>query len=100
MINTVKSGTTVPDSSLNQKSPNGQGRGRGSRSPAKAAAAYAQSEPDLRLVIEEDPGRGDYVYKLIDRATGAVVAELTRDEVAGMGDKPSYAAGDVVSTKA
>ncbi|HTI66447.1 MAG TPA: hypothetical protein VL460_02750 [Caulobacteraceae bacterium] len=54
----------------------------------------------MRLVIERDAEGAYYIYKLIDRATGAVVAEMRRDELANLAKAETYTAGAVVSTKA
>lgn len=59
-----------------------------------------QPDADLRLVIERDPTGTDYIYRLVDRKTGRVVAELPRHKVNDMAKAPSYAAGALVSTKA
>ena len=100
MINSVKAGTAVPDGALNQRSPRREERKPDAKPATARAAAAAAPDSDLRLVIEPDPVGGDYVYRLIDRATGAVVTELPRDQVSELATTPTYAAGDVVSTKA
>ena len=70
--------------------------------PAPQGGPPAQNDPaDLRLVIEPDPGvGGGYVYKTIDRRTGAVVLELPRAQVAELPQTEGYAAGSVVRAKA
>lgn len=100
MINSVKAGTSVPDGALNQRSPRREDRQQTPKPTTARAAAAAAPDSDLRLVIEPDPAGGDYVYRLIDRATGAVVTELPRDQVSELATTPTYAAGTVVSTKA
>jgi hypothetical protein len=55
---------------------------------------------DLRLMIERDAEGAYYIYKLVDRATGQVVAEHPRDEVANLAKAAGYTAGSVVRTKA
>jgi hypothetical protein len=56
------------------------------------------ADPGQRLVIEETDG--GLVYTVIDRASGAVVARTSREEVARMGAQPGYAAGALIRTKA
>ena len=55
---------------------------------------------DLRLVIEEDQGSGEFVYKTVNRLTGEVVLSLPRAELLRLREEAKYAAGSVVKTKA
>jgi hypothetical protein len=79
-----------------QSSPNP--RARRKAEPAKAEEAPPPVDPGQRLVIEETDG--GLVYTVIDRATGAVMARTSRDEVARMGAQPGYAAGALIRAKA
>jgi hypothetical protein len=66
--------------------------------PAAEPEATPAADPSQRLVIEEtDAG---LVYTVIDRASGAVVARTSREEVARMGAKADYAAGALIRTSA
>jgi flagellar protein FlaG len=65
--------------------------------PEEAAPHY---DPEQRLVIQEIGDTGDFVYTVIDRASGQVVAKATRDEVAHMSERADYAAGSLIKTKA
>ncbi|THD82682.1 MAG: hypothetical protein E7812_00980 [Phenylobacterium sp.] len=70
-------------------------------SPQSDAAIIQDDPADLRLVIEPDPGvGGGYVYKTIDRRTGAVVLELPREQVVQLPEANGYTAGSVVKAKA
>lgn len=98
MINTVKSGAGISDRSPDRE-PGRQDEG--SRYPRKAAKSSGTVPgPDMRLVIERDAEGAYCIYKLIDRATGAVAAVMTREELAAMAQGEGYTAGAVVSTKA
>ena len=66
--------------------------------PAEAPEPPPPADPGQRLVIEE--ADGELVYTVIDRASGAVVARTTREEVARMGSQPGYAAGALIRAKA
>lgn len=56
---------------------------------------------DMRLVIEEDANAGGtYVYKTINRLTGEVILQLPREQLLKLRERVTYAAGDVVRTKA
>ncbi len=57
-------------------------------------------EPDFRLVIEHNIERSVLVYKLINRATGEVMSEISRDDVVKLITDPSYRAGSVIDTRA
>ena len=65
---------------------------------AEPEAPPPAADPGRRLVIEEtDAG---LVYTVIDRATGAVVARTSREEVVQMGTQAGYAAGALIRTTA
>ena len=73
--------------------------------PDQAAAqaeppGLSEEEADLRLVIEEDEAGGTYVYKTVNRRTGAVVQQLPREEVLRLRNDAAYTAGGVIRTKA
>ena len=75
---------------------------RGPRQQAGAASepeALPPADPGQRLIIEEGAS-GELVYTVIDRASGAVVARTSREEVTQMGQKPGYAAGALIRAKA
>ncbi|WP_374471388.1 flagellar protein FlaG [Phenylobacterium sp.] len=64
------------------------------------APAQGQDEADLRLIIEEDPATGSYVYKTVNRRTGEIILQLPREEVLKMREEAEYVAGVVIRTKA
>lgn len=65
---------------------------------APAAEAHPVSDPGQRLIIQEIGDTGEFIYTVIDRASGAVVAKTSREEVAQMSQKPGYAAGTLIRT--
>lgn len=83
------------------------GYGVGDRQSPMSEAAAPQRAPsdsrpqpgDLRLVIEEDPETGTYVYKTIDRRSGEVIQQLPRNEVLRLREEAGYVAGMVIRTK-
>jgi hypothetical protein len=84
-----------PDGGGNSPSyPNPRRRGE----PAPQPEAPPPADPSQRLVIEETDG--GLVYTVIDRASGAVVARTSREEVARMGAQADYAAGALIRTTA
>lgn len=57
-------------------------------------------QANLRLVIEQDPDSGSFVYKTINRETGEVVLQLPRDELLRLRDHVDYHPGVVVDDQA
>lgn len=53
-----------------------------------------------RLVIEEGPRAGSFVYKTMDRLTGEVIRQFPREQVVEMQANPDYGAGAVIDTTA
>jgi hypothetical protein len=99
MIDPIKSGAGVSDRSPDRRSGR-RDEGAYPSAPAESPTPGPVPGSDLRLVIERDAEGAYYIYKLIDRATGAVVAEMRRDELANLAKAETYTAGAVVSTKA
>ncbi|MFN3932904.1 MAG: hypothetical protein ACK4JY_14295 [Brevundimonas sp.] len=60
---------------------------------AERAARY-------RLVIEEGPQSGSFIYKTLDRVTGEVVKQLPLEQVVDLMQADRYRAGSVINTKA
>ena len=97
MFNTVKLSGSLNDPRDDQRPPR--------KPPEKEGEALAPSKPtshqaDVRLLIEEDAASGVLIYKMIDRDTGEVVSEVSRDDLVKMGADPLYSAGKVINTKA
>ena len=73
-------------------------RRRPGPAPAQDADAKEAPDPGQRLIIQEVGDTGAIVYTVIDRASGAVVAQTSREEVAQMSQRPGYAAGTLIRT--
>ncbi len=70
--------------------------GRDVSAPKEAPAVADGPQPgDLRLVIEQDPDSGSYVYKTVDRRTGDVLQQFPRDEVLRFKQAEHYDPGEV-----
>ena len=63
-------------------------------------AQEAERAARYRLVIEEGPHSGSFVYKTLDRVTGEVVKQLPREQVVDLMQADRYSAGSVIDTKA
>ena len=64
------------------------------------ASEAAERAARYRLVIEEGPTAGTFIYKTLDRMTGEVVKQLPREQVVNMMHAGDYSAGSVIDTKA
>jgi flagellar protein FlaG len=64
------------------------------------AAQEAERAARYRLVIEEGPSQGSFVYKTLDRLTGEVVRQFPREEVVQLMSDETYSAGAVIDTNA
>lgn len=100
MVHSIKSGAGVSDRTPDRRQDRQGEEGHAHPRTAEPAEPGPAPGSDLRLVIERDAQGAYYIYKLIDRATGAVVAERPRDEVAKLAETEGYTAGTVVRTKA
>lgn len=67
------------------------------RSPAFREAELAAR---YRLVIEEGPSAGSYIYKTLDRLTGEVVRQVPRERVVDLMKGADYTSGSVIDTRA
>lgn len=69
---------------------------------AKRAGADPAPKPNSghRLVIQQDPITGKWIYTVTDRDTGEIIARISREDVAKLGLKADYAAGALVKAKA
>ncbi len=68
----------------------------------KRTAADPAPKPNSghRLVIQQDPATGKWIYTVTDRDTGEIIARISREDVAKLGLKADYAAGALVKAKA
>ncbi len=70
------------------------------RNPKRAKAIGKPAiDADQRLVIREGTEDGLFVYTIIDRASGQVMAQIAREDVAKLAARPDYEAGQVLDTK-
>ncbi len=70
------------------------------REPKKAKAiGKPATDAGQRLVIREGLEDGLFVYTILDRASGKVMAQIPREDAANFAARPDYEAGQVVDTK-
>ncbi len=97
MENRVAAVAATTSVSLDRSPPNAV---RANDPPPPEWAVQKTEQADLRLIIEEAPDHGAYVYKTVDRRTGEVVSQIPREEVLKLREDPDYEVGDVVSARA
>jgi len=61
----------------------------------KPAVAAGPQPGDLRLVIEQDPVSGSYVYKTVERRTGDVRQQFPREDGLSLQQAEHYDPGEV-----
>ena len=99
-LSMVPPGPEAPGSD-GQPSPNFYRRPGSRPAPAPQTDFVAPPfNPEQRLVIQEDEDTGSFVYTVIDRITGQVVLQSSREEVALMSQRSDYAAGSLIKAKA
>jgi hypothetical protein len=67
---------------------------------SEAGAAGPVAEQDIRLTIEPAADGAGFVYRITDRVSGLVIAELPREAVQAAGESEDYSSGDIVNTRA
>jgi hypothetical protein len=97
MINTIKTSRALGDPKDDRRPPRRDSEVETPPAPQPTAAPDPQA--DVRLVIEHDPANGGLIYKRIDRATGQVISEVSREDLMRMSADPGYTAGKMISTK-
>jgi flagellar protein FlaG len=61
-------------------------------------ARKAEQIARYRLIIEEGPTRGTFIYKTLNSVTGEVIRQLPREEVLRMSETGDYLAGGLIDT--
>ena len=86
-------GITAHDVTSIPVATNGDFRDSRAQQEADQAARY-------RLVIEEGPKSGSFIYKTMDRLTGEIVKQFPREQVVDLMRSAGYSAGAVIDTRA
>jgi len=72
----------------------------GETSERDRASQQAEDAARYRLIIEEGPTQGTFIYKTLDRATGEVIRQFPREQVLRMAESGGYSAGELIDTSA
>ena len=70
------------------------------RDPKRKIVSKPATDADHRLVIREGLEDGLFIYTILDRVSGQVMAQIPREDVQQLAARPDYEAGQVVDTKA
>ena len=60
----------------------------------------AEEAARYRLIIEEGPIHGTFIYKTLDSTTGEVIRQFPREQVLRMAESGGYTAGGLIDTSA
>jgi len=85
-------------SSASSVAPAGEAAATGASGQSGAEADADQSR--YRLIIEEGPRSGAFIYKTLDRITGEVVRQFPREQVIELMQAQDYRAGRLINTTA
>ena len=72
----------------------------GETSDRNPASQQAEDNARYRLIIEEGPTQGTFIYKTLDGTTGEVVRQFPREQVLRMAESGGYSAGGLIDTSA
>ena len=72
----------------------------GNEPPVTPASSDVEQAAQYRLVIEEGPTIGSFIYKTMDSATGEIVRQFPREQVLRMAESGGYSAGGLIDTSA
>jgi len=97
-MSTITQLTTVPADLIGAQALRPQKPNEPERKPAKTIGKPA-ADADQRLVIREGTEDGLFVYTILDRASGQVMMQIPREDLAQFAARPDYEAGQVVDTK-
>lgn len=68
--------------------------------PAPKTSDDVEGSARYRLVIEEGPSKGSFVYKTLDSVTGEIVRQYPREQILRLAEAAQYDKGAVINTSA
>lgn len=68
--------------------------------PTPKALANIEAAANYRLLIEEGPRKGSFVYKTLDSQTGEIIRQFPREQLVRLAEQPDYDKGAVINTLA
>jgi flagellar protein FlaG len=68
--------------------------------PEPKASNDVEGSARYRLLIEEGPAKGSFVYKTLDSVTGEIVRQFPREQVLRLAEANTYDTGSVINTSA
>ena len=70
------------------------------KQPQPKASNDVEGSARYRLLIEEGPSKGSFVYKTLDSVTGEIVRQFPREQVLRLAEANAYDTGSVINTSA
>ena len=70
------------------------------QSPVSKPTPDVEEAAQYRLVIEEGPTLGSFIYKTLDSTTGEIVRQFPREQLLRLAEARKYDAGSVITTTA
>lgn len=87
---------STPVSNVSLTAPGPAAGGVVASAPQEKPSVTDSPQPgDLRLVIEQDPTTGTFVYKTVDRRTGDILQQFPREDVLRFKQAEHYDPGEV-----
>ena len=65
---------------------------------APKAVSSIEASQHYRLLIEEGPRKGSFVYKTMDSLTGEIIRQFPREQLVKIAQADTYDKGAVIST--
>ena len=97
-MSTITQLTTVPADLIGAQALRPQKPIEPERKPAKTIGKPV-ADADKRLVIREGTEDGLFIYTILDRSSGQVLLQISREDLDQFAARPDYEAGQVVDTK-
>lgn len=66
--------------------------------PTPKALADIQAAAHYRLLIEEGPRKGSFVYKTLNSLTGEIIRQFPREQLVKLAEDNRYNTGSVIKT--
>lgn len=67
-------------------------------SPTPRPISNIEASAHYRLLIEEGPRKGSFVYKTLDSLTGEIIRQFPREQLVKIAEAETYDKGTVIST--
>ncbi|MDB5420966.1 MAG: hypothetical protein JWR59_913 [Brevundimonas sp.] len=66
--------------------------------PTPKPLSSIEASANYRLLIEEGPRKGSFVYKTLDSLTGEIIRQFPREQLVKIAEAETYDKGTVINT--